>query len=291
MQTNPNPYETLARRGRDWARLIANLRLIEAAIAKFPLESFFEPVSLLVSENGGPLKLDTISARHLDAWAKHVAYGTIVRLGSLTRICLGLLEENQLIAAGLIERAILENAGRASHSLDTLTSGYKNRSWDKMNDLILKILFGTRMTNPRGTIFEELAEATARWPVKPSSFIDSLDSFASAPDTRFFRDLYGFLCDLTHASQRGNSAFCEVVSDTGSGWVLQYKKDETGDDGALLGALRATVRCLQAGYGASALLLRWSFDDEMPQLVARAPGEGDIWIWHEILDPDLAFWR
>ena len=291
MQTNPNPYETLARRGRDWARLIANLRLIEAAIARFPLETFFEPVSVLVSENGGPLKLDMISADQLNAWTKHVAYGTIVRLGSLTRVCLGLLEENQLIAAGLIERVILENAGRASHSLDTLTSGYKNRSWEKMNDLIPKMLFGTCMTKPGSTIFEELAEAAPQRPVKSTSLVDSLDTFASAPDTRFFHDLYGFLCDLTHASQRGNNAFCEVVADTGSGWVLQYNKDETEDDGALLGALRATVRCLQAGYGASALLLRWSFDDEMPQLVARAPGEGDIWIWHEILNPELAFWN
>jgi hypothetical protein len=83
-----------------------------------------------------------------------------------------------------------------------------------------------------------------------------------------------------------------VLSDTGTGWFLQCRKNEEEKDAALLGALRATARCLQAGYGASALLLRWSFDDEMPQLVASAPGEKDMaWIWNEILDPKLVFWQ
>ena len=152
------------------------------------------------------------------------------------------------------------------------------------------MLFGTSVTR-KNEMFASLVEDTAQWPIKPLKLIHSLDSFASAPDTPFFRDLYAILCDLSHASQRGSSAFCEILAETGSGWMLKYGKDEVEDDEALLGALRATVRCLQGGYGASALLLRWSFNEELPDLVANSPGAGDEWIWNEILDPDLAFWQ
>jgi hypothetical protein len=289
-------YEFLAQRGQDWARLVASLRRIEAAVASMPLEPFFEPVSQLVSRGlDSPATLATITAPHLDAWTRHVAYGTIVRLGSLTGPCLDLLAENQLIAAGLVERAILEHAGRAAYSLEALTVAYRSSSWDKMRELIPRMLFGTCLTNPEDTIFEDLAEVTAQRPTKPSKLIASLEAFAGTSETTgksFFGGVHSVLCDLTHASQRANSAFCEVLSDTGSGWFLKYRKTEEGKDEALLGALRASARCLQAGYGASALLLRWSFDDDMPHLVASVPREKDMaWIWSEILDPQLVFWQ
>jgi hypothetical protein len=289
-------YEILAQRGQDWARLIASLRRIERAVASIPREPFFEPVAELVRQGpDSPLRLHSITAPQLDAWTKHVAYGTSVRLGSLTSPCLALLGENQLTAAGLIERAILEHAARAAYSLEQLTGAHKSKSWDRLRELIPRMLFGTCLTNPEDTIFEEFAEITAQRPTKPSKLIDSLESFAGTSETTgksFFGGLYSFLCDLTHASQRGNSAFCEVVSDIGSGWFLKYKEVEEENDEALLGALRATARCLQAGYGASAILLRWSFDDEMPDLIAGTPRERDMaWIWEEILDPQLVFWR
>jgi hypothetical protein len=288
-------YDILAQRGQDWARLVANLRQIEAAIASIPFEPFFEPVAQLVSHDlDSPATLAAITASHLDAWTRHLAYGTIVRLGTLTGPCLELLGENQLIAAGLVQRSILENAARAAYSLEALTNAYKSKSWDKMRELIPKVLFGTCLTNPEGTIFDELAEVTAQRPTKPSKLIDSLESFAGtfeATGKSFFGGLHSFLCDLTHASQRANSSFCEVLADTGGGWFLKYTKSEEENNEALLGALRATMRCLQAGYGASALLLRWSFADGMPNLVASAPGEKDMaWIWKDIRNPQLVFW-
>src|ERR1700692_1631699 len=133
-------YEILARRGQDWARLVASLRRIEAAVASIPFEPFFEPVAQLVSHGlDSPATLAAITAPHLDACTRHVAYGTIVRLGSLTGPCLDLLAENQLIAAGLFERAILEHAARIAYYLEALTGAYKSGSWDKMRELIPKV--------------------------------------------------------------------------------------------------------------------------------------------------------
>jgi hypothetical protein len=288
-------YAVLAQRGNDWARLVSNLRHIEGAIAAIPSEPFFEPVAKLTGPAlDQPLRLAEITALHLNAWTRHVAYGTIVRLDDFTGICLDLLGRKKLIAAGLLERAILEHAARAAYSLQALTDACKARSWDTLRELIPKVLFGTCITNPENTIFEELAEDTAQRPPKPSKYIDALEAYAGTTEATgksFFGGLYAVLCDLTHASQRANSALCEVIADTGTGWFLKYKMDEDENDAALLGALRATMRCLQAGYGASAMLLRWSFDDDMPNLIASAPSEEDLaWIWKEILDPRLVFW-
>jgi hypothetical protein len=93
----------------------------------------------------------------------------------------------------------------------------------------------------------------------------------------------------------------EILAQRGQDWarlIASLRRIERAvasipeNDEALLGALRATARCLQAGYGASAILLRWSFDDEMPDLIAGTPRERDMaWIWEEILDPQLVFWR
>jgi hypothetical protein len=132
-----------------------------------------------------------------------------VRLVSLTGPCLDLLAENQLIAAGLFERAILEHGARAAYYLEALTGAYKSRSWDKMRELIPKVLFGTCLTNPEDTIFEELAEITAQRPTKPSKFIASLEAFAGTSETTgksFFVGLHSVLCDLTHASTAGVGA-------------------------------------------------------------------------------------
>lgn len=291
---NADRYTLLTQRGQDWSRLIANLRRIETAIASLPLEPFFEPVAELTGPGiDQPLKLAAITAPHLNAWTRHVAYGTIVRLRDFTGVCLDALAQNRMIAAGLLERSVLEHAARAAYSLEALRDARRSNSWETLRELIPKVLFGTCLTTPQGTIFEELVEATAQRPPKPSKYIDALEAFAGTVDASgksFFGGLYALLCDLTHASQRANSTLCEVMADTGSGWFLKYKENEDENDAALLGALRGLMRCLQGGYGASAMLLRWSFDDEMPDLVASAPCEEDLaWIWKEILDPQLVF--
>jgi hypothetical protein len=283
-------YQTLAKRGSEWARLVENLTQLEGAVASIPFEEFFEP-------GLGPdsvQKLTSITSAHLVAWTRHVAYGTIARLGSLTRPCLNLLAEDDVVIAGLVERCMLEHAARAAHTLERLRDSHKISSWESLRELIPKTLFGTCLTNPEGTVFEDMAESNPQRPVKPTKLIESLESFAGTSETggtSFFPGLYAFLCDLTHASQRANSGFCQVASETGNGWFLQYQRSERNKDEASLGALRGAMRCLQAGYGASAMLLFWRFEDDRSGLLARGPDREEVaWVWHNILDPNLVFW-
>jgi hypothetical protein len=293
-------YGALARRGGDWARLIANLQRIEEAVGSITFEPFFEPVSPLEPIEGAKnqrlmfQRLRSISAGHLTAWTRHIAYGTIARLGSLTKPCLSLLAEDAIVIAGLVERCMLEHAARAAHALEELRKGSEQKSWEPMREVIPKALFGTCLTDPQGTMFEHLEEVTAQRPAKPSKLIDSLEAFAGFSGTdpqTFFPGLYAFLCDLTHPSQRANSGFCRTLEDTGDGWFLKYESDEERKDDATMGAMRGAMRCLQAGYGASALLLSWDFDDDSPGFVATAPEQARVeWIWEHILDPHLVFW-
>ncbi len=291
----PDAYESLAQRGGDWVTLIANLKRIEQSVGSIPFEPFFEPVSALetIGANTGQ-RLISITAGHLTAWTRHVGYGTIARLGSLTLPCLSLLAEDKFVVAGLVERCILEHAARAAHALRELRHGYEGKSWDHLRELIPKTLFGTCLTDPDETIFEHLAEVTAQRPTKPSKLIESLESFAGTSGTSgqsFFPGLYAFLCDLTHASQRANGTFCRTLEDTGNGWFLKYERDEQKTGEATMGALRGAMRCLQAGYGASALLLNWNFDENAPRFVASTPEQAHVdWIWEQILDPHLVFW-
>jgi hypothetical protein len=284
-------YQLLAQRGEEWASLIDNLKRIERSVASIPYEAFFEP-------GLGPdsaQKLTSIAASHLIAWTRHVAYGTIARLSSLTGPCLSLLTGNQVVLAGLVERCILEHAARAAHALEYLTASHKGASWEGLLELIPKTLFGTCLTNPEGTVFEQMAESNPQRPIKPAKLIESLESFAGTSETggtSFFPGLYGLLCDLTHASQRANSGFCHVIAETGNGWLLKYERSERDKDEASMGALRGAMRCLQAGYGASAMLLCWSFEDNGPGFVARGPNHEEVaWVWNNILDPNLVFWH
>src|SRR5579864_3328774 len=98
-------YDALARRGGDWTTLITNLRRIDEAVGSIPFEPFFEPVAELDSLGADKgQRLTSVTAPLLNAWTRHVGYGTIARLSSLTEPCLGLLLEDQFVVAGLVER-------------------------------------------------------------------------------------------------------------------------------------------------------------------------------------------
>jgi len=134
---------------------------------------------------------------------------------------------------------------------------------------------------------------TAQRPAKVGQFIDALERFAGTEDASgqsFFPGLYGLLCDLAHASQRANQGYCRILETSGEGWTMQYRWDEEATRDAIEGALKSTMRCLQAGYAASAMLLAWNFAESADGLEWHSPSESDAkWIWRNLLDPGLVF--
>jgi hypothetical protein len=290
-----NPaYSAFASAHPACASQIVNLGRMEEAISSLCFPSFFEPVSVL--DDFGPGATPKIlgpMAPALNAWRRHIAYGTIARIRALTEPLIQHLADGRLTIGSVLQRTILENAGRAAFAIGRLTDCSKNDSWNDLRTVIPKSLFGTCMTALQDSVFDDFSELTAQRPAKVGQFIDALETLAGtfeASGQSFFGGLYALLRDLAHASQRANQGYCRVLETTGDGWTVQYGWQEAVTGDAIEGALKSTVRCIQAGYAASAMLLAWDFAESPEGLAWRPLTEPDAkWIWKHLLDPQLAF--
>jgi len=227
----------------------------------------------------------------LNAWARHIAYGTIARIRGLTEPVVQHLLNGKLNVASILQRTILENAGRAAFAVERLRNCSKTGSWDDLRTVIPKTLSGTCMTALEDTIFEDFSELTAQRPVKVGEFIDALERLAGIQETSgqsFFGGLYGLLCDMAHASQRANRSYYRVLETTSNGYTIRYAWEEEASSDAIQGALKSTMQCIQAGYAASAMLLTWHFTESASGLEWRSFSQADAeWIWQNLLDPKL----
>ena len=200
--------------------------------------------------------------------------------------------DRNLTIASILQRTILENAGRAAFAIDRLTDCSRSGSWDDLRVVIPKSLFGTCMTALEDTVFDDFSDLTAQRPAKVGQFIDALEKLAGTSEASgqsFFSGLYALLCDLAHASQRANQGYCRILETTADGWTVQYGWQEEVSPDAIEGALKSTIRCLQAGYAASAMLLCWTFaesDSGGLEWSSLSPTDAD-WIWRNLLDPNL----
>ncbi len=232
-------------------------------------------------------------ATALTAWTRHIAFGTIARIRSLTEPVLRHLLDGKLGVASILQRTILENAGRAAFAVERLRQCSKNGTWEDLRAVIPKTLFGTCMTAVEGTIFENFSDLTAQRPVKVGQFIDALELLAGTQELSerfFFAGLYGLLCDMAHASQRANRAYLRVEKTTSEGWTIRYEWKEEVSNEAIEGALKSTMRCIQAGYAASAMLLSWEFAESASRIEWESLSRLDAdWIWRNLLDPRLVF--
>lgn len=290
---NPT-YSAFTSKHPECARQVANLGRMEDAIASLCFPSFFEPVSVLDDFGPGvsPKLLGPI-APALNAWARHMAYGTTARIRSLTEPLVHNLLDGKLTIASVLQRTILENAGRAAYANERLRDCSRRGSWDDMRSLIPKTLFGTCMTALEDSVFEDFSDLTAQRPTKVGQFLEALETLAgteNASGQSFFGGLYSLLCDLAHASQRANQGYCRILETTGEGWTIRYGWEEEVTGEAIEGALKSTMRCIQAGYAASAMLLRWEFAETADGLEWRSLSETEAdWIWRNLLDPRLVF--
>ena len=79
----------------------------------------------------------------LNAWTRHIAYGMIARIRGLTEPLVHQLVKGKLSIASVLQRTILENAGRAAFAVGKLRDCSQRRSWDDPRAAIPKSLFGT----------------------------------------------------------------------------------------------------------------------------------------------------
>ena len=119
------------------SRQIQNLVRMEEAISSLGFAPFFEPVSVLDDFGPGtsPKLLGPLGAP-LNAWTRHLAYGTIARVRDLTEPIVQHLLNRKLTVASILQRTVLENAGRAAYAVERLTTSSRDGSWDELRTLI-----------------------------------------------------------------------------------------------------------------------------------------------------------
>ena len=98
-------YESFAIQHPECSRVVRNLIGMEEAISSIGFAQFVEPITLMevIGQTGSP-KINGPLALHLDAFSRHIAYGTMARTRSLSRAIVHHLLENQLSIASVLQR-------------------------------------------------------------------------------------------------------------------------------------------------------------------------------------------
>ena len=88
--------ESFAAKHPNSSRQITNLGRMEDAISAYCFEPFFEPVCVLDDLFGAAPKLFGPMGNHLNAWTRHIGYGTIGRLRQLSEPAIEYLLRDEL---------------------------------------------------------------------------------------------------------------------------------------------------------------------------------------------------
>jgi hypothetical protein len=290
--------DTIGRRDSEWSRLLLNLGVIDAAVRAVQLAPFYDATAVFCwMPKQKQAKCITVDASLADAFVGHVSQGTIRILQSLTDPFLQQLQADNYLCAAMLARPILEHAGRAAFALLKVDTMSRAESFDSLQDLIPQLLFGSSFTVKKleGTLFAEFADIRAGCPIKTSDYVDALEGFAGIDKTRaeatYFKGVYALLCECTHATQQALTFFQQVESVEDAPRKIAYVDSPASDLGGQLELLKATMRCLQAGYAASCMLSCFEFKDVGHTLTLKnSPAlETGLWVHENILDSELVF--
>lgn len=238
----------------DSADTINRIRQVRREAFGRPYEEFFEPKSAFDLSGQTP-RLIGLSLTDVQAWAKHMAYSTRVRMLSLEPVILEAIVNDHLTPAAVLLRSHSETAGLACLALLTLRGGDQAR----LREVVQKTLFGSALAKG-WRAFEGLAEFVPQTESQPASAKDlmkALDSFVvagSRSGNDRYQAAYGILCEFAHPNNRGMLGFLRSTEIAPVGWQVRYSPTEevrTEDRMMVLGLL---LEMMRLGYSASEFL-------------------------------------
>src|SRR5438105_3067898 len=94
------------------AETVAAIELLNERVNALPYDQFFEPVSVTLAV-GKKRELLEIGARDLNAWTRHISFGTRCRMRALESAVLLNFGTGETLAALVLLRAHLEAAAMA----------------------------------------------------------------------------------------------------------------------------------------------------------------------------------
>jgi hypothetical protein len=234
------------------ASTINRIRDVRREAFSRPYEEFFEPPSTFDLSRESP-RLIGLSLPDVDAWAKHIAYSTRVRMLCVEPTILEAIVSDRLTPAAILLRSHAETAGLACLALMTL----RQANLERLRDVIQRTLFGRALAKGWKS-FEDLAQFVPRTEWQPASakeLMKALDSFvvAGAEGNDRYQAAYGILCEFAHPNNRGMLGFMRSI-DLPVGWRIRYSPTEevrTDDRRMILDLL---LELMRLGYSASELL-------------------------------------
>ncbi len=237
----------------DVADTVTRIRDVRREAFSRTYEEFFEPKSAFDLSGKSP-RLLGLSLPDVEAWAKHMAYSTRVRMLSLEPSILDAIVNDRLTPAVVLLRSHSETAGLACLALMTLR-GAKS---DRLRDVIQRTLFGSALAKGWRS-FEDLAKfapGTEGNPASAKELMESLDSFvaAGAKENNRYQAAYGILCEFAHPNNRGMLGFLRSAELPPVGWRVRYSPTEEvrpDDRRMVLGLL---LEMMRLGYSASEFL-------------------------------------
>lgn len=280
------------------SREIDEIGRLRSVMDGISIDSFFEPVSRLnwsMSDKGEKknVKLDSLEAGTLAAWAAHVSYGTRVRMREFEDSFLEQLLNHRFLTAMVISRAHMESAAVAVYAMNLVVSCAEKNNWEIMKVVIPRMLFGTSlMREPKLKPLQDMLGLSATEPIQIMDAIDAMDRFAESTgatlDTPRFRAYYAWFCEYAHPSMGSTGKFFNVIGESPDGWVLKYEYDEKVQDLDVKACLGMTLDNMRAGYANALMLSNCMFQDSPGGILyIPPPKELSPWIWNNIIhSPD-----
>jgi hypothetical protein len=216
-----------------------------------PLEPFREPKSFVIRNSGKP-EVGPMDVEDLNAWRRHVADGTLVRLRGLEATILSELATGRATAGMIVARAHMEVAGLAAYCSEVLLSAGRDGKWDRLAKVVQQVYFGSSMRiQAKGTPPLERFLLEEVCPIRPGELIKAMDRFAGHDGTRY-QMIYGLLSDYAHPVT--SRAFFDVLSEDEAGWFLKYRSEDPLDDLSAHMALDIILGNMRIGYACASLV-------------------------------------
>ncbi len=271
--------EGLGRCFPDLSDLVEHIKALrrQAARARDP---FFEHRSLVDFKDGKP-RLAGVVAADFNAWRRHMADGSTVRMRELEVGTAAELAAGRMISAMAAARAHMEVAGLAAYCCRALYHSGRSGDFGPIEKLILQTYFGSNMRiQVKGTpALEEYLRREEVRPFRIGDLIKSMDDFRAAgeePETRC-QLTYGLLSEYAHPAMRATSAsFTEVLAEDADGWQIRYHEENRLDEAEARMALEILLDNMRVGHASAALLHRAEVFGGGGPLRLRTPPPGEV---------------
>jgi hypothetical protein len=267
---------------------LGQLERFDRAAAQLPYDTFYEPPSVLEPLAKGRANRVELTPLLLEAWARHMAYTTRIRMRSFEPIVVREMLSGTSLGASTALRAHLEAGAMASLCLLTLNNSRTTDGLDKLAVLIPQTLFGTALFNKakKNERVADMLTMAEQQTITICAAIRALDEFSYGDAANGSTEvLYALLCESAHPNHRGTRPFMTSEELDGIGWTIAYSPVEIRDVRTVAGIVDGLRLSMRGGYAASEMLRVSAFVDDSLPYKGTPLDEGER-IWSTFLSPD-----